>query len=173
MSDEDDLRGMLGGEGGGEGAFGLDELPTPPVRDIQPVEWQVDSLLAELVEMANGSDRLSFLVTLAVPGGVITGRLVGVATFYSEFGRYWEDALAGDELGSSIRETYVARGQSLAELARTSPPELPSFIQLVEARYVTGVGLVPAEGAGLVWRGRLAEVSGFSIGSLSPARRER
>lgn len=138
----------------------------PPPPDAQ--DW----LLEEAVELANKIEGFSLAITLAVPGGVVTGTLIGAKEYYTRYGALWGEGLGG-EAGRTVEEHWVQFGKDTHELfasehPETSPLPPPQYIHLRDARYVIGTSIVP-DTAGLLWRGRLSEVVGFSLGTLGRA----
>ena len=118
-----------------------------------------DPALAMLVAAAARNDG-ELGITLTVPGGVVTGLLIGV-------NRYWREyeaagTSAGDEMSSMLREFFTLPDKGGAE--EEAPGHVWRHIHLREARYVTGALESPENG--MLWRGRLAQVSGWSIGVL-------
>jgi hypothetical protein len=100
-------------------------------------------------------------VTLATPGGIITSDLISVS-------RYFELVAGGvfdvPEFQQRIKEEVAAMEGSGKEKV---PVSALQHYHLADARFVTGAGLVPTVGEGMLWRGRIQEVSGFSMKSLS------
>ena len=130
---------------------------------------EVDPLLEILVTQANlYGTRLG--ITLTVNGIQITGLLVGVREFYKEYAN-----AVGGVFGEEFKNQYSAIGdrsyenlvedQKRADANGVSPPG-PNFIHLVDAKFFASTVLVPTM-QGLIWRGKLAHISGYSVGSLS------
>jgi hypothetical protein len=133
-------------------------------------------------------------------GSLVTGSLIGARGWYYRFaaemrrayatigeeaaeamGRFWEgvaDSMAregdSDEVSASDapaeRDSEPALSGEGAGTGRKRPP--PEFIHLVEANlYLGGDNMTPSKG-GVLWRGRLAEIDGFTLGKLSISRNE-
>lgn len=123
-----------------------------------------DFLLQHLVTIANNTG-LSMGVTLIVGGGIISGQLIG--------GKEYFELLKASMLSSTSNVEGVgeAFGQIFEEYSKiyTAPPEeknLPTFIHLKQAM-IFSPGQTPIPSNGLLWRGRIASVAGFSLGSFS------
>ncbi|MEU9978521.1 hypothetical protein [Streptomyces sp. NPDC051014] len=146
---------------------------------------ETDYVLAQLVELVNRSD-MEFSVTVASNGLMITGTLVSNQTW---FDRQADLIRAGsgmqdDEVGlHTIFEGWRDRNrEATAEDKQVEDAlkdiELPhrfqqaidetaqqaGYIHLAKARYVVQQGFVPAEG--MLWRGRLDAITGWSVGEL-------
>lgn len=138
---------------------------TPPTSSAQ--DW----VLEEAVQIANKIDGFGLAITLTVRGAVVTGILIGAQEYYTKYGAMWRNAIGSDtEEGRKVEEHWVEFGKQTREMYLEKPLDDPSlspphYIHLSEARYVMGVSLVPGA-PGMLWRGRLSEVSGFSLGTL-------
>ena len=154
--DEAEPAGAAAGGGGGAGAAALG---APPSGD-----W----LLEMLVGAANRQPGLAFDLTLNVRGTVVTGTLIGAKEFFEEYGRAM--ALAGlPRLEEDFRAVGEELQRALSDLPEGAGPAVPPphFVHLRDARMLTGPGLVPTN-RGVLWRGHLSSVDGFSVGVLAP-----
>lgn len=139
------------------------ELDTAAMHD----KSAVDPILASLVEIATMNEA-SFGVTLALPGSVLTGIVIGVREYFRLFAAQWEAVDTSEE----IVKGYLAIGEAsynryVAEKDKPVHERIyPPFLHLKDARYVMGAHLVPHAGP-MLWRGLLSEVKGFSLGSMS------
>ena len=149
-------------------------LPTPSAQPIS------DPFLQEVVDVCNLAG-LRVGITLSVGGTIITGQLVGVRDYLREYAKQWAAALpapegeehfyaekwtkAADEYERQLQERNekIDRGEDVEPL-----PD-PRFIHLADAKYVTGETITPASG-GMLWRGRLSEIDGYSMGVFGPPR---
>jgi hypothetical protein len=137
----------------------------PTSADAPGADW----MLELLVRVANAMTSGSFLgVTLNVSGQVVTGRLISVIAYYRGYANMWEQALG---VGDHSRN-YVEPWRELADRMEKERLEgdeeklpTPRYVHLSNARYVYGSGLIPTND-GLLWRGRISDVSAFSLGYL-------
>lgn len=129
----------------------------------------VDGLLELLVRQANGIG-VKIGITLTVSGMQITGTLVGIKDYYSEYATFM-----GNIFGDEIKQRYMEMGdinykklleEEKQELEKGIPSPASNFIHLIDAKFFVSIILVPT-GKGLLWRGKLSHIDGFSIGSLS------
>lgn len=129
--------------------------------DENPVPESDSALrtLAYLVE--TGDDGFGMDVVLSVSGSVLAGRLVPSTVWMRRFGIY--DRMA-DAREAEIAEHRAARAAGETSGAGAVGPMLPNFIHLENVTHLSGT--VPA-GGDAVWRYRVSEVSGWTIGSLA------
>ncbi|MGH8382613.1 hypothetical protein [Pseudomonas sp.] len=120
-----------------------------------------DPFLKSLNEIVNKHD-ISFGVTLVVAGGVISGTLVSAKSFIDGFADSFSSAWPGGP-NESVRAGLEAWGQPAAESIHEE------FVHLKGARYVFGKDFAPNVGGGMLWRGSLESISGFSLGGLNQA----
>jgi hypothetical protein len=118
-----------------------------------------DGALAMLVGLVNDDIMTGIGVTLAVPGGIVGGLLISYSA--------WMDANA--EIAEAISPFFTALKDHMnaAKPATDLPPRPIHFIHLCDARYWTPGSTIslPSPG-GMLWRGRLAQVSGWSLGTF-------
>ncbi len=114
----------------------------------------------KLLNTTANAHELSFGVTLVVSGGVITGTLISAQTFFNGFADSISKGWPGGP-NEDVRESFAKwggpEGTSLHE----------NFIHIKDARYVSGKDVVPNTGSGMLWRGSIDSVSGFSLGSYN------
>jgi hypothetical protein len=126
-----------------------------------------DWFLALLVDHVNEHDG-AIPITLTVDGLVISGTLVGVREYLR---RSAEDlAEVFPSRSESIIESFTEAGEESVDAVRKHKErvrageaelETPHYVHLRNAHYVTGSA--GAHGP-VLWRGRLDDVSGFSLG---------
>ncbi len=118
-----------------------------------------DGILQTLVSLAQ-TTGLSMSLTLNVSGTTVTGELVGRNS--------WLDLLAlelpgndGSTLGGSLQENFRTDDDDLVDYTTYG------FIHLRDAKFFVGNKMAPGSG-GVLWRGRLSEVSGWCFGEMVP-----
>lgn len=123
-----------------------------------------DWFLQNLVNIVN-SGGLSFGVTLNVGGFLVSGQLVGGKEYFEGFGSDFAGAFSDSESAEYIQKSFAKHGEIYSSDKETSPP--PSYIHLKEAKFFNTNGNPIPGNRGIWWRGRLSQVDGFSLGSLS------
>ncbi len=103
-------------------------------------------------------------MTLNTAGAPLTGLLIGRDAWLSEFRKICSGA---GEFGKSFGENLEAEihGAELENYLNEAVFE--DYIHLKNAYYVYESRLLPTVGEGVLWRGRLASVTGWSLGSLN------
>jgi hypothetical protein len=88
--------------------------------------------------------------------------------FYT--GREGETMLSGVSNTEGLKEGIAEMLDNYSKIYSEPPPEgqPPSYIHLKDAR-IFAPGQNPIPSSGLLWRGRISCVEGFSMGSFSPA----
>ncbi|WP_339455774.1 hypothetical protein [Pseudomonas sp. EA_65y_Pfl1_P120] len=118
-----------------------------------------DPLLKALNLVVNEYD-ITFGVTLAVSGGVIAGTLISAKTFVADFSDSFSNAWPGGA-NEHVRSGFAVWGEPGSEKIHEE------FIHLRDARYVFGAELTPSGLDGILWRGKLDSVTGFSLGAFT------
>jgi hypothetical protein len=118
-----------------------------------------DPFLKTLNATVNSHD-LSFGITLVVGGGVVTGTLISSKSFFEGFADSIATAWPGGP-NEDVREGFAQWGQPETATLHED------FIHLKDARYVSGKDIVPSTGIGMLWRGSVDSVNGFSLGSYN------
>lgn len=123
-----------------------------------------DSVLMLLVRIANSSPGWSIDVTLWLPGGPVTGRLISGETWTSSLETALDDA--GSHGLTPLFEGLHERYAALAA-AEDCDDDDPIYIHLIDARVMSGPLLIPGtQNSGFTWRGRLSEVAYWAVGSV-------
>jgi hypothetical protein len=127
-----------------------DPVVTEPVPDLQ---------LQMLVRLVEQEPEARLPVTLIIAGGLLSGDLIAHEAWKSDWARSLRDA---DGPGAKLLERFPEQvDQVVAEKQGHIAQRLPQWIHLSDAVTVTGAGkqvLMP------LWRGRLTDVSGWSLG---------
>lgn len=124
-------------------------------------DWVLQSLV-NLVDLGLGMG-----VTLSIPGSVVSGRLVSQADYLARLTEQFRSA-SSDESIASVADGFEKIGEAMERPADAPVgwrPVPSDFIHLADARYVVGERLTPTDG--MLWRGRISEVSGFSLGHMT------
>jgi hypothetical protein len=146
------------------------------IRSLGTRDW----FLQQLVRLANDSGEVSGLgVTLCVKGLVVSGFLASGRAYFKEFARGIATSLtnADESTRRSLREYCAAFGELYAPPTETPDPGVaagaeevmrtfPEFIHLRAARVFGGTTVSPPTSQeGVWWRGRIAEIDGFMLGT--------
>jgi hypothetical protein len=128
-----------------------------------PTAEGADWLLQNLILLA--SDDMELPVTLTVSGATISGHMVSGKRFLSLV----KELLSGGgqhtgDFGKWLEGEYA---DLLAEDG--SDGDGPYFVHLRDAAYIMGPAQIPG-GRQMIWRGKLSDVSGFSLGALEVAK---
>ena len=117
--------------------------------------------------MAN--DGLEIGVTLLAESVIVSGTLIGGEQYLKLFGEDFAAVFGylGDEKQDEIRNAYVEEGRRIYKKSEgDAAARNPAFVHLKDAQYFSpGTEPIPQEG--LLWRGRLTKVSGFTLGRFS------
>jgi hypothetical protein len=127
-----------------------------------------DPMLHTLVAVANSGS--GFTITLSVAGGFISGRLIGQNEYLDEAQAMWADWVSRNASDDGDNDDEPT--EPIFDGFRIVPDELPEpniyrFIHMKDAHWFVGDGMTPGPpGPGVLWRGRLSQVAGWSWGQL-------
>ena len=139
-------------------------------RRAQPA---VDRALELLLVDAERGTHVPLTVTTT--GSVVTGTLIGsdeyfhalVNRFTTADGTTGMDEHLADSMRGVMDDAQRRTHLALDEHPTASADERAiEFLHLADARYVSGLGFLPHGRAGVLWRCRVADVSGWSLGDL-------
>jgi hypothetical protein len=129
---------------------------------------QPDWFLQQLVEWVN-TMPFDFGVTLHVAGFLVSGTLISGAQYFSGFAEDFSGGfMPASEVAETFRKTITSYGETYKtdEKKKDEDSPLPVYIHLKNARFFTTSGNPAPRNAGVWWRGRISEVSGFVLGTL-------
>ncbi len=123
---------------------------------------QTDGLLQWFVQFVN-STPCSIPVTLTVGGNLISGELISAESYFEQLAANFSGAMPEEN-----RETAKQLILSLQPVNNSESEERPApqFIHMQEARVFADAGK-PIVSSGVLWRGKISIIDGFSLGSLS------
>lgn len=128
----------------------------------QSVDWYLQSL----VTTVNSTD-VQFGITLFVEGAIVSGLLVGGKRYFETFAEEFAAAFPGDAEGKEeIRRSFASYAEIYTSEEGKDPPP-PQFIHLIDSRCFSPGGQPLPGNRGVLWRGKINAVSGFSLGLLS------
>jgi hypothetical protein len=136
------------------------------------ISGSVDCFLQSLVSIVN-DESASIPITVSVGGLLISGDMIGGKTYFDEFARHFKGGFKNinSETASTIEEAFKRLGDVYDPTQKESQGgaiiSKPRIIHLKDAQiYRSGARPAPSE-KGVLWRGRLQAVDGFSLGKLS------
>ncbi|MFI6898633.1 hypothetical protein ACIBM4_31420 [Streptomyces sp. NPDC050256] len=135
----------------------VERVPDSTAVVVEPVP---DLQLQLLIQLLDKEMRSGLPLTLTLPAGVLHGDVIGHEAWKAEWARSLRQVEGeGANLIAEFPETV---DQGINELRSDEDPrQLPRWIHLRDATLVLG-GAAPI---GLpLWRGRLADVSGWALG---------
>jgi hypothetical protein len=143
------------------------------VLGVEDFYGRPDNALEILVAAVNRAQSIEIGVTLHVSGIVVSGLLISGQSFFDLLGRWLAET--GSSENAPIREALAGWPAHFVEQYRADerrpddsedhgegrPPRTITYIHMRDAS-VVGPGLPPLPG--ILWRGRLSHVSGWSLG---------
>jgi hypothetical protein len=133
----------------------------------------VDWFLQALVSIVN-DESASIPITLSVGGLLISGEMVGGKTYFDEFARQFKEGFKGisRETSATIEEAFKRLGDVYDPTQQESRGNTyipkPHLVHLRNVQIYHAGGPPLLSEKGVLWRGRLEAVDGFSLGKLSP-----
>ncbi len=130
-----------------------------------------DWFLQTLVNMANSSHSIGFCgIPLLTHGFLVSGQLISGKDYFHGFAEVFSGGLsdADIETKENVKDSFIKMGNNVYEkLKDEDNPTPPAYIHLSEAKFFHPNGNPIPSNEGVFWRGRISEISGFSLGSLS------
>jgi hypothetical protein len=136
-----------------------------PLSDlaVSKMEWdgrQVDWLLQWFVRVASQAN-LEVGITLSVRGHLVSGLLISPQAYFTLLAEQFAKPFA--DAGSSDADSIRALVLGFDEAPSKEEDPAAQYIHVRDARVYTGhQGPVSADG--MLWRGKVAAVDGFSLG---------
>lgn len=137
----------------------------------QPTTVPVDWLLQHLVWMANTHDMV-IPITLNVRGLIVSGELVGGVEYFGEIGKDFASGLQGYRGADTVTGIFKEWSGRIYRDSKDTPRKdlrEPHFIHLRNVKFYSPGQRPLPKNPGVWWRGRLAGVDGFCLGSLTGA----
>jgi hypothetical protein len=136
--------------------------------DSTPFAVRHDWFLQSLVDMANDGIEVGG-VTLQVSGLLVSGVLAGGKAYFQGFAEDFASGLDDPGVAESVRDSFAKHGEIYKKEGDDALP-FPQYIHLRNARFFNTSGNPIPGNKGVWWRGRISEVAGFTLGSLSQAK---
>jgi hypothetical protein len=129
------------------------------ILDSPDTDW----FLCTLVRLAN--EGTVFPVTLSVGAAVISGMLIGGKAYFEALGSAYSAGSSDPEVATMLKDFFNSFGSIYKSTPPGEKPPTTTYIHLKDAQFFYPDGkVIPANG--LLWRGRLGAVDGFSVGSF-------
>lgn len=122
-----------------------------------------DWFLQSLIDMVNAGS-MSFGITLNVGGFLVSGTLIGGKEYFEGFGEDFATMIKETDSAKKVKDAFAKNGE-IYDSKEDLPPA--SYIHIKEARFFNTNGTPIPSSQGVWWRGRVSNVDGFSLGSLS------
>ncbi|MBS1592817.1 MAG: hypothetical protein JST90_00725 [Bacteroidetes bacterium] len=129
-------------------------------QEIVPADW----FLSLFVNLANKTG-LGFDITIVTQGYLVCGKLISGKQYFEETSAMFKDNPS--EIAETLATSIESYGDKIYGEGGDKPVPPPSYIHLKEARFFNGQSKPLPANRGVLWRGRLSEVSGFFIGILN------
>jgi len=127
-----------------------------------------DWLLQHLVTAANHEKDFTQPITLWVGGGVISGLLVSGKKFFDVYSDEFSQRFSSDD-SEGMRDLIRDLGKTYYEPVENPMADDTIFVHLLDAKFWTPSGSLPSIGnPGVAWRGRISQVTGYSLGQIVP-----
>jgi len=137
-----------------------EEIKETEIRNAPQEDW----FLQSLVNMAN-KNQFGMGITLNVGGFLVSGSLTGGKQYFDGFGIDFASAFSDKETAEQIKGSFGQYGEIYNSEPEQNNP--PAYIHLKDAKFFNTQGKPIPGNRGVWWRGRISEVQGFILGSLS------
>jgi hypothetical protein len=161
-----------------EASLADEEINSPEGEEQVPALFSMthegnDWFLSQLLGLFNRL-KLEMGISITVGGVLISGTVIDGATYFKEVAKGFASGRSNiprvNEFFAKFAEDYStiydATEEEKADLFSAHPA---NYIHLKDAKFFTPGGVLPGN-QGLLWRGRLAAVEGFTFGVLSASR---
>ncbi|OZD38794.1 MULTISPECIES: hypothetical protein [Nocardiaceae] len=144
--------------------FSDDALAAPQVEEVNS---NPDWALVSLVRVVDRVQGFEMGVTLHVSGTVVSGLLISGATYFSLLAKKVAQGAAAAEdkrARKALADLFIDIGGTYSDVADAGEPSI-SYLHLRGASvFAPGASYALPE---TLWRGRLSQVSGWSLGSYN------
>ena len=128
--------------------------------ESEKIDQNADWLLENFVQAANVSTT-NIGITLITHGYLVSGVIIGGKEYFEIMAEYSTDQITKDAFKSLGEDLYGNKKRE--ENSETKPP---TFIHLKDAKFYSTSGQPVPANAGVIWRGRINQISGFTVGTL-------
>jgi hypothetical protein len=132
-----------------------------PVTVVAETDW----FLQNLVDLTNrGAFEIG--VTFQVSGMLVSGMLISGEKYFEEFAALFAGGFKNNTDVSDAFHKLISSYKKIYDVIDSELPP-PNYVHLQNAKFFhPGQKAIPTN-QGVLWRGRIAEIGGFYLGSLS------
>lgn len=123
---------------------------------LEEADWYLQSIV-DLVNRTN----IEIGISLTVSGCTVTGTLISGKEYFSRLGSMITHGWNGSQENKEQMGKFFSAPSKIYD---SEPQRLPGYIHLAGAKLVYASDFIPTDG--MLWRGRLSEVSGFTVGLM-------
>jgi len=127
-----------------------------------------DWMLRYLVDMAN-LQELQIGLTLLVDGMLVSGTLIGGQAYFAGITQTISSAMCDSPEATAVTDLFEKVNRAVhAETSPEKPSPPPAYIHMKDTYFFQpgNTGSTPSS-QGVLWRGKLSQVSGFFFGNLT------
>jgi hypothetical protein len=136
------------------------------INDIGALSDNVDRdwVLQHLVTVVNGEADFTQPITLWTNAGIISGELISAKTYAELYSGKFLERFSPDAVEGTAKMLDWLFGGYFSD----APPmgSNTAFIHLRGAKLFLPNGVLPSS-EGVLWRGRLSQITGFNLGALT------
>jgi hypothetical protein len=128
-----------------------------------------DFILQGIIAGLNDRGTGDLTITVQTHGMLVSGKLIGGKEYFYLLGEQFASANGTDPSRvGDIRDEFRGFANIYDKEKSPIPASAgdPSYIHLKDAKFFSSRGMSITDGVGVLWRGRLIEVSGFFIGEI-------
>jgi len=132
-----------------------------------------DWFLQTLVNVANGVGSEFVGITLLTHGFLVSGQLVSAPIYFNGFAEELANSFkkSDSDDAKTIKESIIGLANKVYNNSDTNDSiPVVAYIHIKGAKFFHPNGSPIPSNQGVWWRGRLSEISGFSLGSLEIAK---
>lgn len=141
----------------------------PLIKPIPQKDWFLQSLV-NLVNTAQGTTTIS--LTIFSKGIILSGNLINGMTYFEEQSEIWAEATVRAGVDNTIedgRKLFTDIAEAVyGPMVQAEPGEYEDpYIHMKVLRvYMGNSPLESGQNGGFLWRGRISEVDGFTLGTM-------
>jgi hypothetical protein len=125
----------------------------------------VDTHLEILLRLVEAQPGAGVAMCLTTPGGMIAGHLVSTSSWADRWRRVVSAATGTEDRSDHMAQLAHTVQASMEQTETAAAGGLHAFIHLLDVTFLS----VPGDVTAPLWRGRVCDVSGWSLGTPSAA----